>query len=67
MIRAVINTIEMLVWKNILCILLAGHIQYLNTLIKADRRYFHKKYGVQYLLDVLRMYFRYVHYIQTVK
>jgi len=42
------------------CILLAGHIQYLHTLIKEDRRYFHKKYGVQYLLDVLRMFFRYV-------
>ena len=42
------------------CILLAGHIQYLHKLIKEDRRYFHKKYGVQYLLDVLRMFFRYV-------
>jgi len=42
------------------CILLAGHIQYVHTLIKEDRRYFHKKYGVQYLLDVLRMFFRYV-------
>jgi len=39
---------------------LAGHIQYLHTLIKEDRRYFHKKYGVQYLLDVLRMFFRLV-------
>jgi len=41
-------------------IYVAGHIQYLHTLIKEDRRYFHKKYGVQYLLDVLRMFFRYV-------
>jgi len=41
-------------------ILITGHIQYLHTLIKEDRRYFHKKYGVQYLLDVLRMFFRYL-------
>ena len=34
-----------------------GHIQYLSTIIKDDRRYFRKKYGVQFLLDVNRTYY----------
>ena len=35
----------------------AGHIQYLHTILKDDRKYFRKKYGVQYILDVIRMYY----------
>lgn len=34
-----------------------GHIQYLSTIIKDDRKYFRKKYGVQYLLDFVRTYY----------
>ena len=34
-----------------------GHIQYLSTLIKGDRKYFRKKFGVQYLLDVIRAHY----------
>ncbi|ESO94157.1 hypothetical protein LOTGIDRAFT_232423 [Lottia gigantea] len=34
-----------------------GHIQYLNTIIKDDRKYFRKKYGVQYILDVIKTYY----------
>ncbi|XP_010218713.1 PREDICTED: neurobeachin-like protein 1 [Tinamus guttatus] len=34
-----------------------GHIQYLSTIIKDSRRLFRKKYGVQFLLDTLRMYY----------
>lgn len=34
----------------------AGHVQYISTVIKDDRRYFRKKYGVQFLLDVIRQY-----------
>ena len=34
-----------------------GHIQYLSTIIKDDRKYFRKKYGVQYMLDVIRTYY----------
>ncbi|BFZ22107.1 hypothetical protein BsWGS_25146 [Bradybaena similaris] len=34
-----------------------GHIQYLSTIIKDDRKYFRKKYGVQFLLDVIRAYY----------
>ncbi|XP_058520854.1 neurobeachin-like protein 1 isoform X1 [Ochotona princeps] len=34
-----------------------GHIQYLSTIIKDSRRVFRKKYGVQFLLDTLRVYY----------
>ena len=34
-----------------------GHIQYLSTLIKSDRKYFRKKFGVQYFLDVIRAHY----------
>ncbi|KAK0040263.1 neurobeachin-like protein 1, partial [Biomphalaria pfeifferi] len=34
-----------------------GHIQYLNTLIKDDRKYFRNKYGVQFFLDIIRAYY----------
>ncbi|XP_019491163.1 PREDICTED: neurobeachin-like protein 1 [Hipposideros armiger] len=34
-----------------------GHIQYLSTIIRDSRRVFRKKYGVQFLLDVLRIYY----------
>ncbi|KAJ7408227.1 neurobeachin-like protein 1 isoform X1 [Pitangus sulphuratus] len=34
-----------------------GHIQYLSTIIKDSRRLFRKKYGVQFLLDTLRIYY----------
>ncbi|XP_055956982.1 neurobeachin-like protein 1 [Patella vulgata] len=34
-----------------------GHIQYLATIIKDERQYFRKKYGVQYILDVIRTYY----------
>lgn len=36
-----------------------GHIQYLSTIIKDSRRVFRKKYGVQFLLDTLRIYYGY--------
>ncbi|XP_069790230.1 neurobeachin-like protein 1 isoform X2 [Narcine bancroftii] len=32
-----------------------GHIQYLSTIIKDNRKLFRKKYGVQFLLDTIRM------------
>jgi len=36
---------------------IVGHIQYLSTIIKDSRRLFRKKYGVQFLLDTLRVYY----------
>lgn len=38
---------------------LLGHIQYISTIIKDSRRIFRKKYGVQFLLDTLRIYYGY--------
>ena len=34
-----------------------GHIQYVSTIIKDDKKYFRKKYGVQFLLDVIKTFF----------
>ncbi|XP_056156935.1 neurobeachin-like protein 1 [Lampris incognitus] len=34
-----------------------GHIQYMSTVIKDNRKQFRKKYGVQFLLDTIRLYF----------
>ncbi|KAJ4920566.1 hypothetical protein JOQ06_022127 [Pogonophryne albipinna] len=35
----------------------AGHIQYMSTVIKDNRKLFRKKYGVQFLLDAIRLYY----------
>uniref|UniRef100_A0A672N2S9 Neurobeachin like 1 n=1 Tax=Sinocyclocheilus grahami TaxID=75366 RepID=A0A672N2S9_SINGR len=34
-----------------------GHIQYMSTIIKDSRKQFRKKYGVQFLLDTVRLYY----------
>uniref|UniRef100_A0A8C5N2A9 Neurobeachin like 1 n=1 Tax=Leptobrachium leishanense TaxID=445787 RepID=A0A8C5N2A9_9ANUR len=34
-----------------------GHIQYLSTIIRDSRKVFRKKYGVQFLLDTIRIYY----------
>ncbi|XP_061652888.1 neurobeachin-like protein 1 isoform X2 [Phyllopteryx taeniolatus] len=34
-----------------------GHIQYMTTVIKDNRKQFRKKYGVQFLLDSIRLYY----------
>ncbi|XP_072180695.1 neurobeachin-like protein 1 [Diadema setosum] len=34
-----------------------GHIQYLSTIIKDNRKNFRKAYGVQFMLDVIRTYY----------
>ncbi|CAD5122682.1 DgyrCDS11092 [Dimorphilus gyrociliatus] len=34
-----------------------GHIQYLSTLIKDNKKFFRKRYGVEYLLDIIRVYY----------
>lgn len=35
----------------------AGHIQYMSTVIKDNRKQFRKKYGVQFLVDTIRLYY----------
>lgn len=34
-----------------------GHIQYISTIIKDDKKYFRKKYGIQFFLDIIKTYF----------
>ncbi|XP_042558754.1 LOW QUALITY PROTEIN: neurobeachin-like protein 1 [Clupea harengus] len=34
-----------------------GHIQYMSTVIKDSRKQFRKRYGVQFLLDTIRLYY----------
>ncbi|RNA18008.1 neurobeachin [Brachionus plicatilis] len=34
-----------------------GHIQFLSTIIKDDKKYFRKKYGIQFFLDTIKTYF----------
>jgi hypothetical protein len=34
-----------------------GHIQYISTIIKDDKKYFRKKYGIQFFLDTIKTYF----------
>ena len=34
-----------------------GHIQYILTLVKDDKKYFRKKYGIQFFLDIIKTYF----------
>ncbi|XP_077472025.1 neurobeachin-like protein 1 isoform X2 [Stigmatopora argus] len=34
-----------------------GHIQYMTTIIKENRKLFRKKYGVRFLLDAIRHYY----------
>ena len=34
-----------------------GHVQYISTIVKDDRKFFRKKFGVQFLLDVIRRHY----------
>ncbi|XP_061165431.1 neurobeachin-like protein 1 isoform X2 [Saccostrea echinata] len=34
-----------------------GHIQYLSTIIKDDKKFFRKRFGVQFVLDIVRMFY----------
>ncbi len=34
-----------------------GHIQYLSTIIKDDRKFFRRKFGIQFFLDVIRRHY----------
>ena len=45
------------IWSRSQFTVQIGHIQYLSTLVKSDRKYFRRKFGVQYLLDVIRSHY----------
>ena len=45
------------IWSRSEFHLQIGHSQYIATLVMADRKYFRKKFGVQFLLDVIRQHY----------
>uniref|UniRef100_A0A6B2EDM8 Putative lysosomal trafficking regulator lyst n=1 Tax=Phlebotomus kandelakii TaxID=1109342 RepID=A0A6B2EDM8_9DIPT len=45
------------IWSRASFQIIIGHTQYLQTLVKTDRKYFRKKYGIQFILDTIRLYF----------
>ena len=36
---------------------MSGHVQYLSNLVREDRLYFRKKYGSQYILDMVKQHY----------
>jgi len=38
---------------NLICI---GHIQYICTVVKEDRRFYRRRYGVQFVLDTISQF-----------
>ncbi|GAB0094777.1 neurobeachin-like protein 1 [Sergentomyia squamirostris] len=45
------------IWSRASFEIIIAHTQYLQTLVKTDRKYFRKKYGIQFILDTIRLYF----------
>ncbi|KAL9909105.1 neurobeachin-like protein 1 isoform 2-T2 [Glossina fuscipes fuscipes] len=45
------------IWVHMNFQITLGHVQYLSAMIKNDRKYFRKKFGIQYFLDVIRQYY----------
>ncbi|XP_055373526.1 neurobeachin-like protein 1 isoform X2 [Condylostylus longicornis] len=45
------------IWSRMQFQITLGHIQYLGTMIKNDRKYFRKNFGVQFVLDTIRYFY----------
>lgn len=45
------------IWVRMPFQITLGHVQYLGAMIKTDRKYFRKKFGVQFFLDTIRQYY----------
>lgn len=45
------------IWSRAQFQVTIGHIQYISTMIKDDRKYFRRKFGIQFFLDVIRQYY----------
>ncbi|XP_055846151.1 neurobeachin-like protein 1 isoform X1 [Episyrphus balteatus] len=45
------------IWSKMHFQITLGHVQYLSAMIKNDRKYFRKKFGVQFFLDIIRQYY----------
>lgn len=45
------------IWSRAQFQIIIGHIQYISAIIKDDRKYFRKHFGIQFMLDTLQEYF----------
>ncbi|XP_067645670.1 neurobeachin-like protein 1 isoform X2 [Eurosta solidaginis] len=45
------------IWARMNFQITLGHVQYLSAMIKNDRKYFRKKFGIQFFLDVVREHY----------
>ncbi|KFB43539.1 AGAP003395-PA-like protein [Anopheles sinensis] len=45
------------IWAKAQFQIVIGHIQYISTIIKDDRKYFRRHFGIQYMLDVIQEHF----------
>lgn len=45
------------IWAHMPFQITLGHVQYLGAMIKNDRKYFRKKFGIQFFLDIIRQYY----------
>ncbi|XP_040150983.1 neurobeachin-like protein 1 isoform X2 [Anopheles arabiensis] len=45
------------IWAKAQFQIVIGHVQYISTIIKDDRKYFRRHFGIQYLLDVIQEHF----------
>jgi len=45
------------IWSKTNFQITIGQIQYINSLIKDDRKYFRKKFGIQFILNVIKEYY----------
>ncbi|GLG93298.1 Neurobeachin [Gryllus bimaculatus] len=44
------------IWSRAQFHIMIGHVQYLSTIIKEDRKYFRKKFGIPFVLSVVHRY-----------
>uniref|UniRef100_A0A182K234 DUF4704 domain-containing protein n=1 Tax=Anopheles christyi TaxID=43041 RepID=A0A182K234_9DIPT len=45
------------IWAKAQFQIVIGHVQYISTIIKDDRKYFRRHFGIQYMLDVVQEHF----------
>ncbi|BFF98031.1 neurobeachin-like protein 1 [Drosophila madeirensis] len=45
------------IWSRLQFQITLGHVQYLSAMIKNDRKFYRRHYGVQFVLDVVRQYY----------
>lgn len=57
MIHTSLCNINYIPFFNVFLLCFLGHVQYISSVLKDDRKYYRKKYGIQFLLDVIRQYY----------